>query len=364
MGDDGFAFVLLETGNQRQRGPPARLCVGKHLRAIHPIERERRAVDVLRTELRSPVHGVDAPLRQTQRRARRQVVHMDDGRRLPLDGDRREATQLTPDPAGMKGTGHAGRWTDKQWMPFARRTPFVIRQRVVVEEVVVVGGIRVFGRLADENFPSDVRVGRRMRRVVIHHLRSDAFGRRVARGHPVRGHHRYRFTVGDELLHGDAGVVHMGPAIRPVLHDVMVVGHLDVVEVDGAELRHFRDKEIRVFLPARASRIRGTALGRLQGMPPQGQFGRDHELLVDLWKSPGVGGGGRGFGLSPERRPAQDGARGDARGGLQEGPPGRNSRLAPRFAHSASTYRCRIVEMAGFRMVILRVSTAWPPPSV
>ena len=84
--------------------------------------------------------------------------------------------------------------------------------------------------------------------------------RRKAGSHAVRRHDRHRRTVGDELLERHAGVVDVRSAIGPIVHDVMIVGDLDVVQVDGAELRHFRDQEIRVSLPARAARVGGTAL--------------------------------------------------------------------------------------------------------
>ncbi len=92
--------------------------------------------------------------------------------------------------------------------------------------------------------------------VVIQHLCGDAFGRREAGRHAVRGHHRHRRPVGDELLERHAGVVDVGAAIGPIVHDVMVVGDLDVVQIDGAKLRHLRDEEIREALPARCCRRR------------------------------------------------------------------------------------------------------------
>src|ERR1700732_2461436 len=113
----------------------------------------------------------------------------------------------------------------------------------------------------------------------------------------------------------------MGPAIGPIVHDVMIVGHLHVVQVDGPELLHLRDQEICVSLPARAARISWTSLVLERGPVPS-LIGRDHELLVDLWKGKIVIRGGRGFALGPERFSNQDRTDGDA-SSLQEIPPGR-----------------------------------------
>ena len=160
-----------------------------------------------------------------------------------------------------------------------------------------------------------------MSRIVIQHRRGDTFGRRKARSHAVRRHDRHRCTVRDELLHRHAGVIYVGPAIGPIVHDVMIVGHLNVVQVDGAELLHLRDQEICVSLPARAARISWTSLALERGPVPS-LIGRDHELLVDLWKSKIAIRGGRGFALGPKRFSNQDRTGGDACS-LQEIPPGR-----------------------------------------
>ena len=175
--------------------------------------------------------------------------------------------------------------------------------------------------LEDEYFPGNLRIGGRMSRIVIQHRRGNAFGRRRAGSHAVRSHHRHRRAVRDELLDRHAGVIYVGPAIGPIVHDVMIVGNLNVVQVDGAELRHFRYQKIRVSLPACAARISWTSLA-LERSPVPGLIGRDHELLVDLWKSKIAICGGRGFALGPKRFRNQGRARGDARG-LQEIPPGR-----------------------------------------
>ncbi len=120
IGDDGFAGVALEAGGERQRGRLAGLRVRQHLRAVHAIERERGTVDVLRAESRLRIRRVDATLRQPERRARRQVVHDDDARRVSFDADRGKSVQLTPDPAAMIGARDARRRRCKQRCPFAR----------------------------------------------------------------------------------------------------------------------------------------------------------------------------------------------------------------------------------------------------
>ena len=97
--DDRLAGVALEAGGERQRGRLAGLRVGEHFRAVHSIERQRRAVDVLRAESRLAVRRVDAALRQSERRARREVVHDDHAGRVPLDADRGKSVELAPHPA-------------------------------------------------------------------------------------------------------------------------------------------------------------------------------------------------------------------------------------------------------------------------
>src|SRR5437879_10210312 len=99
-----------------------------------------------------------------------------------------------------------------------------------------------------------------MRGVIVEHPCSYAVGWREAGCHAIRGHDRDRCPVADELLERDAGVVYMGTAIRPVVHDVMVVGNLDMVEIDGAEFLHLRNQKIGETFPARAAGVRGTTL--------------------------------------------------------------------------------------------------------
>src|ERR1700730_9225684 len=99
--------------------------------------------------------------------------------------------------------------------------------------------------------------------------------------------------------------MYVGPAIGPIFHDVMIVGHLNIVQVDGAHLRHFRYQEICESLPSCAAGPGWTALG-LERSPFQGLIGCDHEFLVDLWKSKLATRRGHGFALAPKRFSNQD----------------------------------------------------------
>ena len=92
------------------------------------------------------------------------------------------------------------------------------------------------------------------------------FGRREAGRHAVGGDDRHRRPVGDEFFDRDAGLVQVRASVGPVVDDVVVVGDVDVVEIDGAELLHLRDQEIGVALPARAAGVGGTALA-LEDVP-------------------------------------------------------------------------------------------------
>ena len=167
-----------------------------------------------------------------------------------------------------------------QLRPLAGRAPLVVGGRVVVEEVVVVGRRRLLLRLEDEDLAGDLRLRRRMRRVVVEHPRRDAVGRREARRHPVRGDDRHRRAVGDELLDRVRRVVPVRPPVRPVLDDVVVVGDVDVVEIDRAELGHLRDEEVGEALPADAAGVGRSALG-LEQVPVERLLRREHERLVD-----------------------------------------------------------------------------------
>jgi hypothetical protein len=75
----------------------------------------------------------------------------------------------------------------------------------------------------------------------------------------------------------------MRAAIRPIVNDVVVVGNIDGVEVDGTELRHLSNEEIGEAFPAGAARIGRTAFS-LERVPFEGLIGGDHELWVDSWK--------------------------------------------------------------------------------
>ena len=212
---------------QRQRGGLAGLGVRQHLGAVHAIERQGRTVDVLGAESSLAVRRVDTALRQPERGAGRQVVDDDDAGRAALDADRGTSVELAPDPAAMIGTRDARRRRHEQRRPFAGRTPFVVGRREVIEKRIGIRRIRIGRGLEDENLSRDLAGGRRMGGIVIQHRRGDALGRRRAGGHAVGGHDRHRRPVGDELLHRHAGIVDVGAPIRPIVHDVMVVGDLD-----------------------------------------------------------------------------------------------------------------------------------------
>src|SRR5262249_8319702 len=151
MRDDGFAGVALKAGDERQCPGLAGLGVGQHLRAVDPIEREGGAVNVCRTESRLAVRRVDAALGQSKRRARRQVVDDDNAGGASFHADRGASIDLIPNPAAMIGARYARRWRHKQRRPFARRTPFVISERVVVQEEFGIWRARIGWRLEDEN---------------------------------------------------------------------------------------------------------------------------------------------------------------------------------------------------------------------
>ena len=73
----------------------------------------------------------------------------------------------------------------------------------------------------------------------------------------------------------------MRPPIGPVVDDVVIVGNLDVVEIDGAEFRHLRGQEIDEALPAGTAGIGRAALG-LEDVPVERLLRREHEGLMDL----------------------------------------------------------------------------------
>src|SRR5436309_7027981 len=124
----------------------------------------------------------------------------------------------------------------------------------------------------------------------------------------------------------------MGTAIRPVVHDVMVVGNLDIFEIGGAEFLHLRNQKIRETFPAHAAGIRGAALA-FEHVPVPRLLWRDHQRRLDPGKSRMRASlGGPSDTLCRERLPHQPRARGDSRSRLEECPPGKT--LA-RSAHGA-----------------------------
>jgi hypothetical protein len=231
----------------------------------------------------------------------------------------------------MIGAGDAGRRRREQRRPFARRAPLVVGQRVVIEECIGIGRRRIGRGLEDENFACDLAGGRRMGGIVIQHRRRDARGRREAGRHAVGGDDRHRRPVGDELLDRHVGIVDVRAPVGPIVHDVVVVGDLHIVQVDGAEFLHLGDEEIGVALPASAARIGGAAL-RLEQVPVPRLIGRDHEGRIDPRKSRIRRGRDAGT-LRPQRLPAQHGPGRDAHGPFEEASPRSAGRPLARFAH-------------------------------
>ena len=115
--------------------------------------------------------------------------------------------------------------------------------------------------------------------IVIQHGRGNALGWGKAGSHAVRRHYRHGDTVGDELLDRHSGLVNVSSAVGPIVHDVMIVGYFNVVEIDGAEFVSLRDQKIRVALPARAACIGWTAL-TLERCPIPRLVGRDYQVPV------------------------------------------------------------------------------------
>src|SRR5437868_11553971 len=77
----------------------------------------------------------------------------------------------------------------------------------------------------------------------------------------------------------------MTRALRPIFDHVMVVRDIDIVEIDRAAFSHRGDQEIGEPFPARTARISGAAL-RLEQVPFERLFGADHEIAIDLVKTP------------------------------------------------------------------------------
>src|SRR6185295_5440161 len=117
---DGLARVALEARAQRERRQLSRFRIREHFRAVHTIERQRRAVDVGGAESRAAVFGVDAPLGEAKGHTRREVVYDDDARRVALDAGLGEAVQLAPYPPAVKRR-HLREWRRReQFLPLTR----------------------------------------------------------------------------------------------------------------------------------------------------------------------------------------------------------------------------------------------------
>ncbi len=254
---------------------------------------------------------------------------------MPLDRGSGEAPQLAPHPAAVVRERLALGRRHEERRPLARRAPFVVGRGVVVEEVPVERRVRLVRRLAHHDLASDLPVARRVRRVVVDHRRGEPVFRRRARRHPVRRNHRHRLAVGDELLHRLAGVVQVGRPVRPVSDDVVVVRHLDEVEVHGAHLRHALEEIVRERLPPKAPGVGRAALPRLEHVPFERELWRDHELLVDPRQFAGAPQSGRPGRLRTERCSGEERPGRDARGRLEEvAPRGIGIPMSAGSAHS------------------------------
>src|SRR5262249_14467610 len=129
------------------------------------------------------------------------------------------------------------------------------------------------------------------------------------------------FSIGNQLLDRDARVVHMGAAVRPVVHDVMVVGNVHIFEIGGAEFLHLRDQKIRETVPARAAGLPGAALA-FEPVPVPSLLRCDHPFRLDPEKRrmrPTLG--RPNDTLRRERLPHQASACGDSRSRFEERPP-------------------------------------------
>src|SRR3954465_9282413 len=108
-------------------------------------------------------------------------------------------------------------------------------------------------------------------------------------------------------------------SIGPIVHNVMVVGYFDVVQVDGAKLLHLRNEEVGEALPSRTARVSRPALG-LEHVPVPRLIGRDHVLRIDPRKG-GIRLACDGTALGPECFSIQRRAGSDAGGSLEEATP-------------------------------------------
>lgn len=195
-------------------------------------------------------------------------------------------------------------------------------------------------RLAHHDLARHLPVARRVRRVVEDHRRGEPFFRRRARRHPVRRDHRHGRAVGDELLDRLAGVVQVGRLVRPVFDDVVVVRHLDEVEVHGAHFRHALEEIGRERLPADAPGVGRAALPGLEHVPFERERWRDHQRRVDPRQFAGAPHSGRPGRLRTERCSCDERSGRDACGRFEEvAPRGIGPAMSVRSAHVH--HRCR-----------------------
>ncbi len=203
------------------------------------VERERRTVDVGSSHSGLSVRGVNAALSKPESSAGREVVDNDHAGGMPLDGNCGKAVELTPDPAAMVRTRYARRRGCEEWRPFTGRTPLVICQREAIQKRIGIRRGWIWRRLEDQYLAGNFRMIRRVSGIVVEHRRGKAFGRGKAGCHPIRGDNRHRRAVRDEFLECQPGVVNVRPAVGPVIHDVVVIRHFDIIHINRAKLLHF-----------------------------------------------------------------------------------------------------------------------------
>src|SRR5215467_4607854 len=152
--------------------------------------------------------------------------------------------------------------------------------------------------------------------------------------------------------------------VGPVLDDVVVIGDLDIVKVNGTKAWHFSQQELCVRLPARAASIGWPTLS-LEPIPVERLLWRDHQAWLDFRSAPDPDALAHPL---RERAVTQKRTRGETGRGFQErasrGPTGppvarcthENSCLPRRIAHLAVARSLTISE-ARWRSMRLALSS-------
>ena len=152
----------------------------------------------------------------------------------------------------------------------------MVGERVVVEETAADGGAGCFcvwkTRILPARMPRTDSPGRNTT------FRRDAQAASSPMSCRMR-RRQHRRSVGDQFLDRVRRVVHVRPAIRPVLDDVAVVD-FDVTRSTAPNSGIFEMRK-SVKASIRAAGVGGTALG-LEDVPVQRLLRRDHAGLVDL----------------------------------------------------------------------------------